>query len=190
MRYILRRPCAFWISAVNLLGLLCNLAGVLLLVYYALPLEFREGPVSLHGGGGPEWEAKLGRYDRNAHIGLALVIVGTLLEAVPPLCTAIGSWRRRPIVPQVTRREETEPHMTKTPNEKEIERATEELVKAGIIDRSSQLLTIVQVQAAEAQKAAAHAAQNNARYMLWSVFAAAISAVLTAAGITFSIFIH
>jgi hypothetical protein len=28
---------------------------------------------------------------------LALVIVGTVLETVPPFCTAIGSWRRRPI---------------------------------------------------------------------------------------------
>ena len=116
MRYILRRPRAFWISVCNLVGLLCSIFGVLLLVYYALPLDFPEGPVSLHGGGGPEWEAKLGRYDRNARIGLALVIVGTLLEAVPPFCTAIGSWRRRLIAPSAQTPRET-------PMDPELERA-------------------------------------------------------------------
>jgi hypothetical protein len=70
----------------NILGLLFGIAGVLLLVYLALPVEV---PVQgLGEGGGPMWEAKLQRYDRNA------------LEAVPPFCTAIGkSWRRRPITP-------------------------------------------------------------------------------------------
>src|SRR5262249_51989663 len=97
MRYILRRPRAFWISVCNLVGLLCSIVGVLLLVYFALPVEVPGGPVLLSGGGGgPEWEALSRRYNRNADIGLALVIVGTLLEAVPPFCTALGSWRRRP----------------------------------------------------------------------------------------------
>jgi hypothetical protein len=61
--------------------------------------------VSGHRCGGPEWEAAVRRYDCYADIGLVLVIVGTALEMVPPFCTAIGSWRRRPIAPQVQRRE-------------------------------------------------------------------------------------
>jgi len=52
--------------------------------------------VGLHDGP-PEWEAKLDRYDTLAHIGLGLVLVGTVLEAVPPFCTAIGSRKRRPV---------------------------------------------------------------------------------------------
>jgi hypothetical protein len=60
-------------------------------------------------------EAGKRRWDSNATIGLYLVLVGTLLEAVPPACTAIGSWRRRPIVPQVQTREDTELHPEKRP---------------------------------------------------------------------------
>ena len=109
MRYILRRPRAFWISVCNLVGLLCSIVGVLLLVYYALPVEVPGGPVSLPAGGpeGPKWQADSRRYERNARIGLALVIAGTLLEAVPPFCTAIGSWRRRPIAPSAQTPRET-----------------------------------------------------------------------------------
>ena len=83
----------------NLAGLAFSVAGVLLLFYYALP----EAPP-----GGPErllkdqeekaliaWETEVQRYNTKAHIGLALVLIGTLLEAVPPFCTALGSWRRR-----------------------------------------------------------------------------------------------
>ena len=50
--------------------------------------------IAEHGTGGPQalgargpdpgWEAENRRYDRNAHIGLVLVVVGTLMEAVPP----------------------------------------------------------------------------------------------------------
>src|SRR6202040_2310876 len=39
MRYILRRPRAFWISMCNLLGILCSLVGVVLLLLFALPPE-------------------------------------------------------------------------------------------------------------------------------------------------------
>jgi hypothetical protein len=72
MGYILRRPRTFWISVCNLVGLLCSIVGVLLLVYYALPVEVPGGPVLLSGeaGGGPEWEAEVQRYARYARIGL------------------------------------------------------------------------------------------------------------------------
>jgi hypothetical protein len=33
MRYILRRPRAFWISGINLLGLACSMVGVVMLFY-------------------------------------------------------------------------------------------------------------------------------------------------------------
>ena len=80
--------------------------------------------------------------------------------------------------------------MPKSPNELEIERLTEAQFNAGTMSASDRLLTIVQVQAAEAQKSAANAAKRNATYMLWSVLAAAISAVITAAGVAFSVFNH
>jgi len=67
-------------------------------------------------GGTAEWLAERHRYDIYAHIGLTLVLIGTVLEAVPPFCTAIGSWRRRPIAPRVPRRDETEPQPGKTHN--------------------------------------------------------------------------
>jgi hypothetical protein len=97
MRGALRRPRAFWISACNIVGLLCSLVGVVLLFWFALPNAVPGGPQSLGVRGPvPGWETENRRYDRLAHIGLVLVIVGTLMEAVPPLCTAIGSARRRP----------------------------------------------------------------------------------------------
>jgi outer membrane protein TolC len=80
--------------------------------------------------------------------------------------------------------------MPKSPNELEIEKLTEAEFNSGEMSRSDRLLTIVQVQAAEAQKSAANAAKRNATYMLWSVIAAAISAVITAAGVAFSVFSH
>jgi hypothetical protein len=97
MRYILRRPRAFWISVCNLVGLLCSIIGVLLLVYFALPVKPPgAGSFLATSGFGPDWEAAVRRYDWYAHIGLVLVVIGTAFEAVPPFCTAIGSWRRRP----------------------------------------------------------------------------------------------
>jgi hypothetical protein len=116
MRYILRRPRAFWISVCNLLGLACSMAGVVLLFWYALPVMPPGGPVGYTGVHGPAWEAEVQHYNTLGHIGLGLVLVGTALEAVPPFYTAIGSWRRRPITPQVPRREETEPQPGKIHN--------------------------------------------------------------------------
>jgi hypothetical protein len=102
MRYIPRRPRAFWISVANLVGLTFSVIGVVMLFWYALPARPPGEPISLAvSGGGPEWEAEVQRYTRNAHIGLLLVVIGTALEAVPPFCTAIGSWRRRPSPPPV-----------------------------------------------------------------------------------------
>jgi hypothetical protein len=99
MRWVaLRRPRAFWISVCNVIGLVCSMVGVVLLFWYALPNEPPGGPNLLTGGpgGGPAWEAQRQLYDRYAHWGLGLVLLGTVLEAVPPVCTAIGSARRRP----------------------------------------------------------------------------------------------
>jgi hypothetical protein len=95
----LRRPRAFWISMCNIIGLLCSVVGVVLLFWFALPNAAPGGPQAI-GARGPDpgWEAENRRYDRNAHIGLVLVVIGTLMEGVPPLCTAIGSACRRPRV--------------------------------------------------------------------------------------------
>jgi hypothetical protein len=95
----LRRPRAFWISFCNVIGLACSVAGVLLLFWFAIPTPPPGGPESfgIGRGGGPAWEAENRRYDRNAHVGLVLVLLGTVLEAVPPVCTAIGAWRRRTV---------------------------------------------------------------------------------------------
>ena len=83
----------------NLVGLAFSVGGVLLLFYYALP-EAPAGGTAMYSFGpgpyeGPGFEVELQRYHTLAHIGLALVLIGTLLEAVPPFCTALGSWRRR-----------------------------------------------------------------------------------------------
>jgi len=47
------------------------------------------------GGASPGWEKEQRRYYTYAHLGLALALVGTMMEAVPPICTAFGSARRR-----------------------------------------------------------------------------------------------
>jgi hypothetical protein len=107
MRYFLRRPRSFWISAANLLGLVCSLVGVVMLFWYALPNEPPAAPVVIVADRSPEekeaQEDAQRRYDRYAHIGLALVLIGTVLEAVPPASTAIGSWQRRPPIAATSR---------------------------------------------------------------------------------------
>jgi hypothetical protein len=96
MRYILRRPRAFWISVCNLVGLAFSMVGVVMLFWYALPELPPGGAASLAvSGPTPGWEAEVQRYHRLAYVGLVLVLIGTLLEAVPPFSTALGSWRRR-----------------------------------------------------------------------------------------------
>jgi len=102
MRYFLKRPRTFWISVCNLVDLLFSMAGVVLLFYYTLPMALPNAPKALGTGygGGPEYEAQKQRYDANANIGFLLVVIGTVLEAVPPFRTAIGSWRRRPSLAQ------------------------------------------------------------------------------------------
>ena len=94
----------------NLVGLAFSLVGVVLLLLFALPPEVPGAGTGLTADNNDvaKLEAETRRFTRNAHIGLALVVVGTALEAVPPFCTAIGSWRRRPITPQVPKREEAE----------------------------------------------------------------------------------
>lgn len=92
----LRRPRAFWISLCNVIGLLCSLAGLLLLFYFALPNEVPGAPSLLATGvASPGWEKEQRRYSTYAHVGLALALAGTIMEAVPSICTAIGSARRR-----------------------------------------------------------------------------------------------
>jgi hypothetical protein len=94
----MQRPRAFWISLCNVVGLACSLAGLLLLFYFALPNEV-PGASILLGDAPPGWEKQQLRYNRYAHWGLALAVVGTIMEAVPPVCTAIGSARRRRRIP-------------------------------------------------------------------------------------------
>jgi hypothetical protein len=105
MRYILRRPRAFWISVCNLVGLAFSLAGVALLLFFALSPEVPGTGTGLTGDDSDpaKLAAETRRFNRNADIGLALVIVGTVLEAVPPFCTTIGSWRRRPPIAATSR---------------------------------------------------------------------------------------
>ena len=105
MRYILRRPRAFWISVCNLVGLAFSLVGVVLLLLFALPPEIPGTGTFLTADNSDiaKLKAETRRFTRNAHIGLALVVVGTVLEAVPPFCTVIGSWRRRPPIAATSR---------------------------------------------------------------------------------------
>jgi hypothetical protein len=98
--FLRRYPRAFWISTCNVVGLLFSMAGVILLFWYALPNEAPGGPAAQWrnavAGSAPHWEAVERHYNEFSHIGLVLVLLGTAMEAVQPLCTAIGSWRRRP----------------------------------------------------------------------------------------------
>jgi|HubBroStandDraft_6_1064221.scaffolds.fasta_scaffold14331_3 hypothetical protein len=105
MRYILRRPRAFRVSVCNLVGLAFSLVGVVLLLLFALPPEVPGTGTVLTADNSDEakLKAETRRFTRNAHIGLALVVVGTALEAVPPFFTAIGSWRRRPPIAATSR---------------------------------------------------------------------------------------
>jgi hypothetical protein len=91
-----RSPRAFWISLCNVFGLGCSLAGVLLLFYFALPNEVPAAPALLSAGGvSPDWEKQQQRYNKYAHAGLTLAFVDTIMETVPPICTALGAMRRR-----------------------------------------------------------------------------------------------
>jgi hypothetical protein len=88
-------PRAFWISLCNVAGLGCSLAGLILLFLYALPNEVPGGPGFLAEGGTPGWEKRQRHYQTYSHWGFGLAVVGTIMEAVPPVCTTIGSARRR-----------------------------------------------------------------------------------------------
>ena len=79
----------------NISGLLFSLIGVLLLFYFALPPTVPGAPNFLTDEGSPGWEAEARRYERNARIGLVLVVLGTLMEGVPPFATAMLILRRR-----------------------------------------------------------------------------------------------
>jgi hypothetical protein len=69
--------------------------GVILLFKFALPNHVIGEPSVLTGDGPLGWEKRQQHYNTYADLGLALVVAGTFMEAVPPLCTAIGSARRR-----------------------------------------------------------------------------------------------
>jgi len=99
----LRRPRAFWISVCNVIGLICSMVGVVLLFWFALPNRGPGAPgVMLFNEASPGFAVEQERYQRNAYIGLVLVLLGTILEAVPPVCTAIGCWRWRSVPPRAT----------------------------------------------------------------------------------------
>jgi hypothetical protein len=85
MRYILRRPLAFWISIVNLAGLVFSVWGVLLLFYNVLPTPIPgEGTgIAADDYNSSLWRAERDRHDRDAHRGLVLV-----LAAAPDFWTA------------------------------------------------------------------------------------------------------
>jgi hypothetical protein len=93
---VLRFPRAFWISLCNVGGLAFSLAGLLLLFWFALPSDLPGNiPTLAMGGPAPNWEEQQRRYKTYAYLGLVLAALGTIMEAVPPLCTTIGSARRR-----------------------------------------------------------------------------------------------
>jgi hypothetical protein len=49
---------------------------------------------------------------------------------------------------------------------------------------------LAQMEVIAAQRDAAESAKKNANYMLWSVFAASVSAIITALGVAFNAFAH
>jgi hypothetical protein len=95
----LRRPRAFWISLCNVVGLVFSLVGLVLLFKFALPNEVPGAPGTLSEGGTPGWEKLQHSYKTYSNLGFALAALGTIMEAVPPFCTAIGSARRRRRIP-------------------------------------------------------------------------------------------
>ena len=119
MRYFLRRPRAFWISVCNLVGLACSLAGVVLLLWFSVGPEIpgASTPLGAENGNEQLFQIESRRYGRNATIGLILVVAGTVLEAVPPFCTAWGSRRRRPnaAMPQTARESPMDPRVGEGP---------------------------------------------------------------------------
>ena len=88
---MLRLPRAFWISLCNVVGLLCSLAGLLLLFYFALPNEVPGAPIPLAVQASPDWQRQQRHYKTYAHWGLALAALGTIMEAIPPVCMTIGT---------------------------------------------------------------------------------------------------
>lgn len=103
MRYFLGRRRPFWISIINLIGLAFSVSGVLLLFWYALPNEIPNAPNVIVADRDQEEvkaeELQTTLYHYYTKLGLGLVLVGAILEAVPPACTAWGSRRGRRVTP-------------------------------------------------------------------------------------------
>lgn len=79
----------------NLIGLVFSLFGVLLLFCFALPVEPPSASLYLGVPLSPGGTAQVNFYNRAAFVGLLLLVIGTLLEAVPPVLTVIRSSQRR-----------------------------------------------------------------------------------------------
>ena len=77
----------------------------------------RINPLGAENGNEQLFQIESRRYGRNATIGLILVVAGTVLEAVPPFCTAWGSRRRRPnaAMPQTARESPMDPRVGEGP---------------------------------------------------------------------------
>jgi hypothetical protein len=95
-----RRPGAFWLSVCNVIGPIFNMVGVWLLFRFALPnaIPGTGFKVEVTGGNaGATWLAENYRYTQNAYIGLGLILLGTIMEAVfpsaPPAEVGVGGSR-------------------------------------------------------------------------------------------------
>jgi drug/metabolite transporter (DMT)-like permease len=69
-----------------IVGLIFSLVGVVLLFWYALPIQLPKGPRPITDEGQPGSAEQWVLYNSLSHLGLALVIVGTALEAFPSIC--------------------------------------------------------------------------------------------------------
>jgi hypothetical protein len=90
--FLASRTRAWWVIVCNMaaiVGLIFSAVGVVLLFWYALPVQPPLGPRPITDEGQPGGAEQWVLYNWLSHIGLICVILGTVLEAAPSICVIV-----------------------------------------------------------------------------------------------------
>jgi hypothetical protein len=82
------------VNTLNIIGLLMNAAGVILLFLFAMPFRTRTGgyTVRITEGSDPEMVRVEGWFDKLGWLGLGLIVLGTVVQIIAILWPTSQGW--------------------------------------------------------------------------------------------------